>query len=112
MITYPLSSSVTTGLVSTVVTSATTTTTVATGATRRTATPQREQANVAAGRGTGQRLSMAAVVVVVVVVLVEELVGAVISSCALMDSVFQGNVCIIYLSLSLFFVCLNILLYN
>ena len=98
MITDPLSSSVTTGLVSTVVTSATTTTTVATGATRRTATPQREQANVVAGRGTGQRLSMAAVVVVVVV---GGLVGAVISSCALVDSVFPGNFCTIYLSLSL-----------
>ena len=106
MITYPLSSSVTTVLVSTVVTSATTTTTVATGATRRTATPQREQANVAVGRGTGQRLSMAAVVVVVV--LVEELVGAVISSCALVDSVFPGNFCTIYLSLSLIFMCVNI----
>ena len=98
LILYHPSSSVTTGLVSTVVTSATTTTTVATGATRRTATPQREQANVAVGRGTGQRLSMAAVVVVVVV---GELVGAVISSCALVDSVFPGNFCTTYLSLSL-----------
>ena len=105
MITYPLSSSVTTGLVSTVVTSATTTTTVATGAMRRTATPQREQANVAVGRGTGQRLSMAAVMMVVVG---EELVGAVISSCALVDSVFPGNFCTIYLSLSLIFMCVNI----
>ena len=105
MITYPLSSSVTTGLVSTVVTSATTTTTVATGATRRTATPQQEQANVAVGRGTGQRLSMAAVMMVVVG---EELVGAVISSCALVDSVFPGNFCTIYLSLSLIFMCVNI----
>ena len=100
LIVYHPSSSVTTGLVSTVVTSATTTTTVATGATRRTATPQREQANVAVGRGTGQRVSMAAVVVVVVVV-VGGLVGAVISSCALVDSVFPGNFCTTYLSLSL-----------
>ena len=103
LIVYHPSSSVTTGLVSTVVTSATTTTTVATGATRRTATPQREQANVAVGRGTGQRLSMAVVVVVVV-----GLAGAVISSCALVDSVFPGNICTIYLSLSLIFMCVNI----
>ena len=101
LIVYHPSSSVTTGLVSTVVTSATTTTTVATGATRRTATPQREQANVAVGRGTGQRLSMAVVVVV-------GLVGAVISSCALVDSVFPGNFCTIYLSLSLIGICVDI----
>ena len=104
LILYHPSSSVTTGLVSTVVTSATTTTTVATEATRRTATPQREQANVAVGRGTEQRLSMAAVVVVVVL---GGLVGAVINSCALVDSVFPGNFYIIYLSLSLTFMCVN-----